>query len=335
MLKKIAVFFLIMVLFAGFVSCTKVKPQKIEEGMRGSTGGQVQNNDSIERKPVAMEPPKSFIDSSKFHMPADKIYYTKRAVVLTYHHISLKPFSGITIRPERFEADLKMLKNNYFNVISLRDLINSMGGKDKMPPNAVVITFDDGYESFYKYAYPLLKKYNFPAASFVITSWVDKYSHSTDELSILSSNEIREMYKSGLIDIQSHSDGGHYYIKTKEGKERGALAYQIYDGNRLESEGTYRKRVSGDLSRSISLIKSFTGNTSDILCFPFGHYNQRLVEIAQGVGFKYFVTTVSGYNSEGSKSIYIRRIRSGDRSLNLDKLKANIISCGRGRSLKK
>lgn len=277
--------------------------------------------------------PASFLPTADYNIPADKVYYKDRAVVLTYHHISTKPISSITIKPERFEADLKMLKDSSFNVISFRDMINGMSGEAKLPPNAVVITFDDGYESFYTYAYPLLQKYKMPAAEFVITSWTEGLVELNKELNSLNPDEIKEMYKSGLVDIQSHSHKGHNYIvRDAKGDEGGFLAYQIYDQRTEEYEDpeSYGKRVFDDLSTSVSIIQKYTDDAPDTLCFPFGHFNSRLVGIAKYAGFKYFVTTMYGYNKENSKSIYIYRIRSGDAKLNPEKLKQNIIDCGRG-----
>lgn len=259
-----------------------------------------------------------------------KIYYSGKAVVLTYHHISKKPFSGITITPERFEKDLKMLKDNKFNVISMRQLLNAMEGKQKLPDNAVVISFDDGIESFYKHAYPLLKKYKMQAVNFVITFRTENYRPSDSELNPLSPDEIREMYKSGLIDIQSHSHNGHDYVNINEKlKKGGKLAFRIYspEAKSYESEEEYRKRVLDDLVKSREVIYKYIGSYPDMLCFPFGHYNKRLREIAKESGFKYFITTQYGYNSYNSKSKTIYRIRSGDSNLNSEKLFNNIVEC--------
>jgi biofilm PGA synthesis lipoprotein PgaB len=285
-----------------------------------------ETEEKIEEKPSAEKPTES-------DTPENKVYYEGKAVVLTYHHISTKPVSSISIKPERFEQDLKMLKENNFNVISFRDMINGINGQGKLPPNAVVITFDDGYESFYKYAYPLLKKYSMPAVNFVITSWTEGIFPTSGEFKSLEPGEIQEMYKSGLVDIQSHSHNGHdYIVRNEKGQTGGYLAYQIYDTKTktYEPEADYKKRVLDDLSTSIPIIKKYTGNDPDTLCFPFGHFNPRLVSLGKQAGFKYFVTTLYGSNKEGSKNIFIYRIRSGDAKLNSAKLKQNIIECGAG-----
>lgn len=267
----------------------------------------------------------------------DGIYYSGKAVVLTYHHISNEPFSGITITPKRFEKDLKMLKDKGFNVISLRKLLNSMEGREKLPDNAVVITFDDGIESFYKYAYPLLKKYNMPSVNFVITSRTESYRPSDKDFNPLSSEEIWEMYSSGLVDIQSHSNKGHDYININpELKKGGKLAYKIYNTETAsyESDEEYSKRVTEDLLISRDMIFKYTREYPDMLCFPFGHYSKRLVGAAKDSGFKYFITTQYGYNRYNSKSKFIYRIRSGDSNLNSEKLFKNIINCANNLSKK-
>lgn len=292
----------------------------------------VQKEDEINRFKNKIQPQTS--ENRDYNFKPNKIYYTEKAVVLTYHHISSKPVSSITISPKRFEEDLKMLKESGFNVISLRDMIKGIEGNFKIPPNAVVITFDDGYESFYKHAFPLLKKYNMPAVNFVITSWTESYSPSGFELNSLSPDEIKEMYKSGIVDIQSHSHNGHYYIiKDEKGQKGGALAYRIYDTKtgKYESEESYNKRVFDDLKESRLIIGKYIGTEPDTLCFPFGHFNQKLVQLGQQAGFKYFVTTLYGSNKENSKSILIKRIRSGDAKLTTEQLKLNIIDCAQGK----
>ncbi len=256
--------------------------------------------------------------------------YSKKAVVLTYHHISKNPFSGITISPERFEEDLIMLKENNFNVISLRDMINAMEGRSELPQNAVVITFDDGIESFYKYAYPLLIKYNMPATEFIITARNESYTPSDKELNPLSPEEIAKMYKSGLIDIQSHTHNSHDYVYFNAELKKGPkLTYRIYDPEKgtMESDEEYIERITEDLKTSSEIIFKYTGVYPDMLCFPYGSYNKRVIGAARDAGFNYFITTEPGYNKEGSNKSIIYRIRSGDAELDSDKLLESIIDC--------
>lgn len=257
-----------------------------------------------------------------------KNYYTGKAVVLTYHHISDKDHGPITISVQRFDSDIRMLRDRGFNVISLRDSIAAMEGKGTMPPNAVVITFDDGIESFYKYAYPILLQYQMPATNFIITSRNESYKPSNNDYNPLSPAEINEMYNSHLIDIQSHSNDSHEKVYINAELKLGPkLTNRIYnkDTKTLESFQDYENRVISDLNKSRELIYKYTGQYSDILCFPYGVYNTQIIELAKKCGFNYFVTTHEGTNKQDSKQEKISRIRSGDEKLDSTKVYDKIL----------
>lgn len=346
-MRKLIIFLLMTLISMNLISCTQpVQKQNISSEIVQAVEPDskdtlkeipAKQSDVVEEKKTEdIKTPKSFLKEANFNLSSDKIYYTGKAVVLTYHHFSLKPASGITIKPERFEADLKMLKDSNFNVISLKDMINTIQGNDKLPPNAVVIATDDGYESNYKIAYPILKKFNIPATIFIITSWIENYAPSDFEFNPMGPDQVKEMYKSGLIDIQSHSFKGHDYIERNEkGDMGGMLAFRMYDKKTgvYEADDLYTNRVINDLETSAKHIEKYTGSKPDIFAFPFGHYNTKLVELGKKAGFKYFVSTGYGYNSENSQSIIIKRIRSGDSKLTPDMLKENIINCGQGKSI--
>jgi poly-beta-1,6-N-acetyl-D-glucosamine N-deacetylase PgaB len=257
-----------------------------------------------------------------------RMFYKDRAVVLTYHNINNEPQGEITIKPERFESDLKMLRDKGFNIISLRDMLNAMAGLTVMPDNAIVITFDDGLKSFYSSAYPLLLKYNMPAVNFLITSRNETYNMFNSDDGPLSPNEITEMYKSGIIDFQSHTNDSHEYVIINSNLKKGPkLVHRIYDveTKSLESTEDYEKRVSQDLTKSSETIYKYTGKYPDVLCFPFGIYNDRIIELARNCGYKYFVTTLQGCNRANSENVKIYRIRAGDEKLDTNKLFNSIL----------
>jgi biofilm PGA synthesis lipoprotein PgaB len=173
-----------------------------------------------------------------------------------------------------------------------------------------------------------------PAINFIVTSRCENSSPSNDDLNPLTQDQIRQMYKSGLVDIGSHSNDSHRYILRNEKAETGgALAYHEYnkDTKTYETDESYNRRVTDDLTKSADIIQRYTDTRSNVLCFPFGQYNQRLIDLSRSAGFKYFVTTAYGYNSENSRKSIILRIRSGDSKLNTDTLKQNIIQCGQGK----
>jgi len=83
-----------------------------------------------------------------------------------YHDVSDEPseFSsnyGLNVPPALFQCQLSFIKNN-FNIISPDDLL-----KPSMPPKAALITFDDGFRSFFTNVIPILKKNQIPCIIFL------------------------------------------------------------------------------------------------------------------------------------------------------------------------
>ena len=123
---------------------------------------------------------------------------------LMYHSIdSEKNKGGIFI--DEFEEHIKWIKDKKtFKMEELKGLDYTL------PPNSILITFDDGYKNNYTLAFPILKKYNMKATIFLNTKFIEK-----DE-TYLNWDEIREMYKSGLIDFQLHTHSHQLTVKDIE-----------------------------------------------------------------------------------------------------------------------
>ena len=123
---------------------------------------------------------------------------------LMYHSIdSEKNKGGIFV--DEFEEHIKWIKDKKtFKMEELKGLDYTL------PPNSILITFDDGYKNNYTLAFPILKKYNMKATIFLNTKFIEK-----DE-AYLNWDEIREMYESGLIDFQLHTHSHQLTVKDIE-----------------------------------------------------------------------------------------------------------------------
>jgi polysaccharide deacetylase len=121
-----------------------------------------------------------------------------------YHSIdSEKNKGGIFV--DEFEEHIKWIKDKKtFKMEELKGLDYTL------PPNSILITFDDGYKNNYTLAFPILKKYNMKATIFLNTKFIEK-----DE-TYLNWDEIREMYESGLIDFQLHTHSHQLTVKDIE-----------------------------------------------------------------------------------------------------------------------
>ena len=131
-----------------------------------------------------------------------------------------------TIDPVRFEADLKYLVENGYTAIGMNELVRHLRGERQAPENAVVLTFDDARSSFWRFGYPLLRHYQLKGVLFVIagltrdaetvrenlfstwngeSSLADIEAIDPEDTTLCTWPELRAMYKSGWIEIESHS----------------------------------------------------------------------------------------------------------------------------------
>ena len=108
-----------------------------------------------------------------------------------------------------FEAQMKYLSDNGYHPVSFSAYVNSLKNNTKLPEKAVVLTFDDGWKTQYKYAVPILEKYNFTATFFVITNMMSSpYMNLT---------ELKDLVAHGF-DIGSHTQT-HKILTTLSSKK--------------------------------------------------------------------------------------------------------------------
>lgn len=108
--------------------------------------------------------------------------------ILMYHRFS-ELGSTCTVGVKSFEQQLQYI-NKHFQPRTVAQLAEDVYEKKKLVPNTIAITIDDGYQDFYHYAYPLLKKYNIPATLYITTGfienkgllWPDKVSFLLDNV---------------------------------------------------------------------------------------------------------------------------------------------------------
>lgn len=210
--------------------------------------------------------------------------------ILMYHHMlkSSKLLGDYTITPTEFESDLKYLKDNGYTTVTVQDLIRYCNGEAPLPEKPVMITFDDGYESTYEYAYPLLKQYEMKAVVSIIGYYTDLYSRTEDKhinYSHLTWSELRAMMESGVFEIQNHTYNMHS-DNTRKGlrKKNG------------ETEEEYRSAISADLIQVQNEIKTNLGISPTTFTYPFGYITKTSKEIVKDLGFQASFSCEEGVN---------------------------------------
>lgn len=253
------------------------------------------------------------------------LYYQGKIIVLMYHHLDPKPYGSSTISPDLFKEHLEMLKNSGFNVISMADLDDFYKHKKQIPANSLIITFDDGYESFYTYAYPELTSYGFTASNFIIVS---KVGNKNQEIAKLDWEQMREMQSQGMS-FFSHTYDSHYYAPVNAlGRLAPVLAGPVYlaEQQRRETFTEYQERVLEDFTKSKMILEQELDRTVNCLAVPYGHYDNSLADLAKQAGYEYIFSIKSGINGQKTSLSRLLRINAGNPEISAELLKKKILS---------
>ncbi|HWT98285.1 MAG TPA: poly-beta-1,6-N-acetyl-D-glucosamine N-deacetylase PgaB [Terriglobales bacterium] len=215
------------------------------------------------------------------------------------------------------------LKGDGWTVISLDDIDAARDGRRPLPPKAVLLTFDDGFQSAYARVYPLLLAYRYPAVIALTGAWM---TDTTDGMvaygdqrvprnRFLSWPEVREMAASGLVEVASHSFALHgEVLANPQGTRRAAAATWTYDAKtgQYESDAAYRARIMADLQASYRQIADHLGKPPRSLVWPYGRYTDPAVDAAKAVGFTHFLSLTSG-RGEAADDVAIPRLYVANR----------------------
>lgn len=202
--------------------------------------------------------------------------------IIMYHHITTdKSKTGkYTVHVSEFENDIAYLESNGFKTVTVSDLIDYTENNASLPEKPIMITFDDGFESFYSYAYPLLKEKQMKAVVSVIGKATEQYSENPDHnvnYSNLTFSQISELTESGFVEIQNHSYDMHLSTSaSRKGISR--MKNESYD--------EYKKALTEDLLTVQKILKLNCGITPSCVVYPYGAYSKETTEIIKKLGFK-------------------------------------------------
>lgn len=184
--------------------------------------------------------------------------------ILVYHRLGEAVTDSMTVRTAVFASQLQYLAANGCTVIPLRRLVAYLAGEAPAPPvRSVVITVDDGHKSVFADMFPLLRRYHFPVTLFIYPSAISNAKYA------MTWQQLREMRDSGLVDIQSHT---YWHPNFKREKKR--LRADVYE-----------KFVRMQLSKSKAVLEQELGKRVDMLAWPFGIYDEELINRARQSGY--------------------------------------------------
>ncbi|TCM65800.1 biofilm PGA synthesis lipoprotein PgaB [Acinetobacter calcoaceticus] len=228
--------------------------------------------------------------------------------IIGYHEITDKTHAIIpdyAVSTQQFELHLDWLKNNGYHFINVDQLIKANAGQYQLPAKPVLITVDDGYQSFYNGAYPILKARKIPVVLSVVGSWLEPQANSMVQFGdeqlarnkLLSWDELKTMQASGLVEIGSHSYNLHRGIigNPQANSEPAAITRQ-YDPNKksYESDKAYANRIYTDLKKNNTVLKGHGLRSPRVMVWPYGRYNAQTVSIAKKLGMPITISLDDG-----------------------------------------
>jgi peptidoglycan/xylan/chitin deacetylase (PgdA/CDA1 family) len=227
--------------------------------------------------------------------------------ILCYHRFgtaaSAAGWGGkMTVSPTNFALQLDWLARNGYHVVRLAQVQAFLEGKQALPKRSVVITFDDGYESVYRHALPVLRKYNFPATLFVYTDFIGAGD-------ALSWAQLQELSASGLVSVQAHSKTHRNLIERSTG----------------ETDERYRQMLELEARAPREAIERKLAAPVRQYAYPYGDANEAVLDVLGRQQYQLGVTVNPGGNPFYAQPLMLRRTMIyGDHDLEAFKARVQI-----------
>lgn len=190
----------------------------------------------------------------------------EHAIVLIYHHVSDATPKSTSVTPAEFDRHLQFLSENDYAVLPLADIVDALAHKKPLPPKAVALTFDDGYQSVHESVMPKLRKLGWPYTVFVSTGAIDR-GHAP----YMSWQQLRELSAHGAT-IANHTVNHEHLIRQKAG----------------ETDAAWRQRVTDDIVAAQLRLEKEIGATPKIFAHPYGEFDPQLNRLVRDLGYVAF-----------------------------------------------
>jgi len=187
---------------------------------------------------------------------------TKKGIIsLMYHRFEENKYPSTNIKKAIFLKHLDEINKlgiDFLNPKKFKNIIES-----KIEKNYVLLTIDDGFESFYLNAWPTLKEKKIPFILFISTREVGKFGYMTWD-------QINEIAANDFVLIGNHSHSHDYLVDWSD------------------------EKIKSDLKNSINIFKKELGYSPKFFSYPFGEYSINMKKIVSDLNFEFAFGQHSG-----------------------------------------
>ena len=217
----------------------------------------------------------------------------QRIPVLMYHRVGEAHNDWerkYCVSPARFSRQMETLARNGHCAVTIENFFAWLEGRHELPEGSFVLTFDDGFLGVHDHAAPVLAELGWPATVFLVSAltgkqdeWCKKENPSGATYPLLDRNHIASLSKLGF---SFHSHSRHH-----------ARLPQLTDAALIDE-------LSGSRSELVELL----GDAPDFLAYPYGLYDERVINLARHAGYRAAFSVQPGFNRLGVDPFRIRRL---------------------------
>ena len=217
----------------------------------------------------------------------------------------------VAVRTERLIEQLAWLRENGYQAVSVDQILAARRGGPALPPKAVMLSFDDGYSSFYTRVMPILRAYHWPALLAPVGSWIDTPLNQPVDFAgtprprgeFLTWQQIREVSQSGLVEIAAHTDANHKGILANpQGNLDPAATTRSFDPktNGYERDAQFQARMRADVAAISNKIRTVTGKAPRVWVWPYGAADGTSLAVVGEHGYEMALTLEDGLDDLGN-----------------------------------
>jgi peptidoglycan/xylan/chitin deacetylase (PgdA/CDA1 family) len=187
--------------------------------------------------------------------------------ILLYHDLADEG-SLISTPATLFAWQMQWLKDQHYPVVALSRVVDAVRQGEPLPPQAVVLTFDDGFESVYSRALPILSRYGFPATVFLISSYYEAQAHGSRQ-----NDWPGQPPQVPLRPMLTWAQ-----IRTMDGE---GIAFGAHGRSHSRLDQLPRAGLAVELEESKACLEQGLGRSVELLAYPYGRYSARVRDAAR------------------------------------------------------
>lgn len=210
-----------------------------------------------------------------------------------------------SVTPAKLAEALGYLARHHEPTLTPKQFLAYMQGRLRVPPGSVFLTFDNGLEGVWRFAYPLLRRYHVHATVFLIGGRTLVSHMDGVEAAYLTWPQVVRMGRSGLVSFESETFALHHRHQVRPGHSAPAVlpAYTGRDAAAPEAERAYVAGLTRDFMLERAAFRNHLHYAPDLLVWPFSTFTRIAARVAHAYGIRAAFVVQPGFAIPGTTAI--------------------------------